>query len=60
MSAGIWFTLKYFDTHAHTTVLWCSWILTGSTMEGNTNLVLLEEEKASGRGISWAICKSAP
>jgi len=28
--------------------------------EGKTNLDLLEEEKVSGNGISWAICKSAP
>jgi len=28
--------------------------------EGKTNLDLLEQEIASGSGISWAICKSAP
>jgi len=28
--------------------------------EGKTNLNLLEQEIVSGRGISWAICKSAP
>jgi len=27
---------------------------------GKTNLDLLEQEIASGSGISWAICKSAP
>ena len=28
--------------------------------EGKTNLDLLEQETASGTGINWAICKSAP
>jgi len=28
--------------------------------EGKTNLDLLEQEIVSGRGICWAICKSAP
>jgi len=28
--------------------------------EGKTNLELLQQEKVSGNGISWAICKFAP
>jgi len=28
--------------------------------KGKTNLDLLEQEIVSGRGISWAICRSAP
>ena len=28
--------------------------------KGKTNLDLLEQEKVSGSGICWAICKSAP
>jgi len=31
-----------------------------SYWEGKTNLDILEQETASGSGISWAICKSAP
>jgi len=46
-------------------VLWLIWILSGTTQmsryqKGKTNLDLLEQETVSGRGICWAICKSAP
>jgi len=52
-------------THMHTTVLWPSCILSGTTQvsrhqKGKTNLDLLEQEIMSGSVISWAICKSAP
>jgi len=41
------------------------WILSGTIrvswhQEGKTNLDLPEQEKVSGSGISWAVCKSAP
>jgi len=32
----------------------------GKTRKVKTNLDLLEQEILSGRGICWAICKSAP
>jgi len=53
----------------HTTVLWPSWILTGTTwiswhQKGKTRKVKLIwiywSKRVSGSGISWAICKSAP
>jgi len=52
-------------TQSHTTVLWPSWIFSGTTrvswhQKGKTNLNLLEQEIVSGSGISWAIWKSAP
>ena len=52
-------------THAQTTVLRPSWILSGTTrmswhQKGKTNLDLLEQEIVSGSGISWATCNSAP
>jgi len=44
--------VKCFDTHARTTILWPSWIMSGTTRvsrhrEGKTNLDLLEEEIVS-------------
>jgi len=41
------------------------WILSRTTrvsqhQKGKTNLDLLEQERVTGNGISWAICKSAP
>jgi len=52
-------------TQTHTTVLWPSWILSGTTwvsqhQKGKTNLDLLEQDIVSGSGISWATRKSAP
>jgi len=51
-------------THIHTTVLWPSWIFSGTTQmsrhqkgktrKGKTNLDLLEQEIVSGSGIGWA------
>jgi len=51
--------------HTHTTILWPSWILSGTTQvsqhqKGNTNVDLLEQEIVSGEGINLAICKYAP
>ena len=51
--------------HTHTIVLLLFWNLSGTTrvsryQKGKTNLDLLEQETASGSGICWAICKSAP
>jgi len=50
-------------THTHTTILRPSWILSTTRVsqhqKGKTNLDLLEQEIASGSGISWAISKSA-
>jgi len=48
----------------HTNILRPSWILSRTTQmsrhqKGKTNLDSLEQEKVSGSGISWAICKSA-
>jgi len=58
------------NTHTHITVLLLFWNFSGTTrvsryqkgknQEGKTNLELLEQEKVSGSGICWAICKSAP
>jgi len=53
------------QTYTHTTILWPSWILSGTTrvsqhQKGKTNLDLLEQEILSGSGISWTIYKSAP
>jgi len=52
-------------SHTHTTILWTSWILSGTSQvswhqKGKTNLDLLQQEIASGSGIMCAICKSAP
>jgi len=51
--------------HTCTSILWPSWILSGTVQVSRhqkveTNLDLQEQEIASGSGISWAICKSAP
>jgi len=45
--------------------LMAPWTESGTTQvsqhqKGKTNLDLLEQEIASGSGISWAICKSTP
>ena len=50
--------------HTHTTIL-RFYVLSGTTwvsrhQKGKTNLDLLEKEIASGSGMSWVICKSAP
>ena len=50
--------------HTHTTVLWPSSTLSGTTrvsqhQEGKIMLDLLEQGIVSGSNISWAICKSA-
>jgi len=60
-----YYTNECFTSHTHTTVLWPSWILSRTTrvswqQKGKTNQNLLEQERVSGSGISWAICKSAP
>jgi len=56
-------------THTHTTVLLLVWNLAGTTRVSRyqkgktrkvkTNLDLLEQERVSGSGICWALCKSA-
>jgi len=56
-------TLTHTHTHTHTTVLQPSLILSGTIwvsrhQKSKTNLDL--QEIASGIGMSWAICKSAP
>jgi len=55
--------------HTHTTVLLLFWNMSGNrrvnryqkskTRKVKTNLDLLEQERVSGSGICWAICKSA-
>jgi len=52
-------------THAHTTILWPSWILSklpgrAGTKKVKTNLDLLEQEIVTSSGINWVIRKSAP
>jgi len=50
------------DTHAHTglTVLFSGTTQVSQYQKAKPTWILLKQETASGSGISWAICKSAP
>ena len=50
------------DTHAHTglTVLFSGTTQVSRYQKAKPIWILLKQETASGSGISWAICKSAP
>jgi len=51
---------KHTHTHTRLTAL-CPWLPRWvSTRKRKPIWILLEQETASGRGINWAICKSAP
>ena len=64
--ANVLLQTKQNKAHTHTHNCFSpSWILSGTTkvsrhQKGKTNLDLLEQERVSGSGISWAICKSDP
>ena len=53
-------TLKHTCTHAHHTHRLSGTTQVSRYQKGKISLDLLKQETVSGRGISWAICKSAP
>jgi len=50
----------YTNTHTHLTALCLGLYGWASTRKVKPIWILLKQETVSGRGISWAICKSAP
>jgi len=55
-----WRTVTHTHTHTPFNGLFSGTTQVSRYQKGKTNLDLLKQERVSGSGISWVICKSAP